>query len=216
MREKVIKEIIATSADVIVFDIDGTLKDLVLEHKIALLGSMDNIENKKIRKKIVVLLDKVAMWLVKTGMLPTNERMKKILINCYAIILNEKIPKFKESYRTFYENENIIFNNVEFLLKELLAKKEVYFVTINKQNYNLDKHGIIQDRIIYTTSQKKINAYEKLLEDKNLNKNNLLIVGDNLIDDIKAAKKLGIDSLLVDNYGSDIKRFVAKLLNVGM
>ena len=47
MREKVIKEIIATSADVIVFDIDGTLKDLVLEHKIALLGSMDNIENKK-------------------------------------------------------------------------------------------------------------------------------------------------------------------------
>ena len=80
----------------------------------------------------------------------------------------------------------------------------------------MDVHGIIQDRIIYTTSQKKINAYQKLLEDKNLNKESLLIVGDNLVDDIRAAKKLGIDSLLVDNYNSTVKRFAAKLLNVGM
>ena len=44
------------------------------------------------------------------------------------------------------------FNNIEKLLKELLVEKEVYFVTINKQNYNLDAHGIMQDRIIYTTN----------------------------------------------------------------
>ena len=177
---------------------------------------MSSIKNKKIRKKAVLLLDKVAMWFVKTGILPTNERMKKILTNVYAIILNEKFESFKMEYKLYYENVNIIFNNIEKLLKELLVEKEVYFVTINKQNYNLDAHGIVQDRIIYTTSQKKINAYEKLLEDKSLNKDSLLIVGDNLVDDIRAAKKLGIDSLLVDNYGSDIKRFVAKLLNVGM
>lgn len=216
MNEIVVKKIVAVSADVIIFDIDGTLKDLVLEHRVALKGGMNNIKKKKMRKKVVILLDKIAMWFVKTGMLPTNERMKKILTNIYAIVLNENFESFKTAYKLYYESENILFNNIERLLKELLEEKDVYFVTINKQNYNLDEHGIIQDRIIYTTSQKKIIAYQKLLEDKNLDKDSLLIVGDNLVDDIRAAKKLGIDSLLVDNYNSGVKRAMAKILNVGM
>lgn len=216
MNEVVVQKIIDGNADIIIFDIDGTLKDLVREHKTALKAGMKNIKNKKIRKNIVLLLDEVAMWFVKSGILPTNERMKKVLTKLYVFILNEDSEKFKNIYKAHYENTNILFKNIEKLLNKLLGEKDVYFVTINKQNYNLDSHGIIQDKIIYTTSQKKIKAYRKLLDDKKFDKRKLLIVGDNLIDDIRAAKKLGIDSLLVDNYDSAVKRFVAKVLNVGM
>ena len=217
MRQRVLEKVAALNAKIIVFDIDGTLKDLVAEHKEALRMVLDKfIKGKKVRKSLVLLLDKIAMWFVKSGILPTNERMKRILTGFYAIILGKNINDFRELYNLFYEKENILFDESKELLEELFKTKEVYFVTINKQNYNLEEQGIIQDRIIYTMSEKKQKAYERLFEEKKLDKSKVLIIGDNLFDDIKSAKKNGVACLLLDNYDSRVKRFVARILNVGM
>lgn len=216
MKERVLQQVTSLGAHVIVFDIDGTLKDLVREHKESLKGVVELVEKKTIRKKVVLSLDKVAMWFVKAGVLPTNGRMQRILMTIYATILNENKKCFNDSYMLFYDNENILFNDSKELLKDLLLDKEVYFVTINKQNYNLEEHGIIQERIIYTQAEKKKEAYRRLFDEKKLDKSKILIIGDNLFDDIKSAKKLGIECLLVDNYNSKTKRIIAKLLNVGM
>lgn len=217
MKQRVIENVATLNASVIVFDIDGTLKDLVGEHKEALEKVVNGfVKRKKLRKKLVFSLDKIAMWFVKSGILPTNGRMQRILITIYSIILCENISNFKELYKLFYEKENILFKESKELLKELSRAKEIYFVTVNKQNYNLEEHGISQDRIIYTEAEKKKEAYQRLLDEKKLNKSKMLIVGDNIFDDVKSARKLGVESLLVDNYDSKTKCFIAKILNVGM
>jgi len=217
MKQKVLENIAALNANIIVFDIDGTLKDLVREHKEALKKAVNGfVKGKKLRKKFVFGLDEIAMWFVKSGVLPTNGRMQRILITIYSIILCENIANFKESYKFFYEKENILFNESKELLDELLLTKEVYFVTVNKQNYNLEKQGISQDRIIYTLVEKKKKAYQRLFGEKGLDESKVVIIGDNLFDDISSAKKLGVKSLLVNNYNSNFKCFIAKILNVGM
>ena len=217
MIKKLLKKIRAKDARVVVFDIDGTLKDLVKEHQAALSKVMNRfVKGKLIRKKLILFLDRIAMWFVKAGILPTNEKMQRTLITIYATILCENINNFNELYEVFYEAENILFDEVKAMLNGISKTKDVYFVTINKQNYNLEEQGIASDRIIYTMSEKKVKAYKRLVEEKKLDKNDIIIVGDNIFDDIRAAKKLSIKYLLVDNYDSKFKRMVAKILNVGM
>ena len=216
MKQRVLQKIASLDATVIVFDIDGTLKDLEMEHKEALKRVVELIEKKAFRKKIVFGLDKIAMWFVKSGVLPTNGKMQRILTIIYAGILNENKKVFHASYMLFYDNENILFNESKELLEELLIDKDVYFVTINKQNYNLDEHGIIQERIIYTEVEKKKEAYQRLFDEKELDKSKVIIIGDNLWDDVISAKRLGVECLLVDNYNNKFKRFIRKFLNVGV
>jgi len=217
MKQNVLEKITALDVEIIVLDIDGTLKDLASEHKETLSTVLNCfIKGKKTQKRMICLVDKIAMWFVKAGILPTNERMQRILTTMYAIFLFENISEFRKQYEFFYRKEIVIFDEMKQLLEEISKAKDIYFVTINKQNYNLEEQGIASDKIIYTMSKKKVKAYKRLIEEKKLDKSKILIVGDNLFDDIKSAKKLGIKYLLVDNYDSKFKRFIARILNVGM
>lgn len=217
MKERIMELIKEKDSEIIVFDIDGTLKDLIAEHTEALNKVLRNcIRWKELRKKLVLWLDRISMWFVKAGILRTNQRMQNILLTIYAIILGRNAYDFRELYKIFYEQENVLFSETKELLEQLSKSKEVYFVTINKQNYNLESQGINADRIIYTMSGSKKKAYQRLFKSKQLDKSKVVIIGDNLFDDVFAARKLGVKSVLVDNYNSKCKRFIANMLNVGM
>jgi len=203
-------------AEIVIFDIDGTLKDIVGEHSEALLETLNTIERKNFRKNIVLLLDRIAMWFIKNGILPTTEKMQHKLTTLYSLVLNEYNDKFKEKYKFFYKRTVIPFISSNALLEELLKTKKIYFVTINKQKYNLETKLLSKGKVIYAGDKSKVYAYQRLFKEENIDKEKAIIIGDNILDDINAAKILGVRCLLVDNYNSKIKRFISKVLNVGI
>ena len=70
MIEKLKEAIMATDAEVILLDIDGTIKDLVKEHQTALRITVNGFNRgKNLRRKFVFFLDKIAMSFVKAGIL---------------------------------------------------------------------------------------------------------------------------------------------------
>ncbi len=217
MLENVKKTIMATDAAYVILDIDGTIKDLVKEHQTALSITVNGFtRGKKLRRKLVFFIDKIAMSFVKSGILSTNRDRQEFLLGLYAIILGRSISEFRELYDSFYEDKVIIFKDVNAFIKEIEKTKKVCFVTINRQNYNIEKLGIKKEDIYCVKSKKKIYAYKTVMMMNDLDPEEILVVGDNLFDDIRPAKKLGCKCLLVDNYNSKLKRFIAKLLNVGM
>ena len=209
--------ILSTNADVILLDIDGTIKDLVREHQEVLETIVNGFNRgKNLRRKFVFWLDKIAMSFVKSGMLSTNRAKQNFLLNLYALILGKNMKDFRNLYNIFYKQKVIVFDGAKELLEQVPKTKRLYFVTINDQNYNLEELGIKKEDIICVKTKRKLKAYAEIISCNNINPNKVLIVGDNISDDIKPAKKLGCKYLLVDNYNSKIKRMLAKSLNVGM
>ena len=218
MVEKLKEAIMATDASYVVLDIDGTIKDLVKEHQTALRVVVNGFNRgKKLRRKFVFFLDRIAMWFVKSGILSTNRDRQEFLLGLYAIILGKSISEFRELYDSFYNDKSITFKGVREFVEEVGKTKKVCFVTINSQNYNIiEKLGIKKEDIYCVKSKKKIYAYKTVMMMNDLDPEEMLVIGDNIFDDIRPAKKLGCSYLLVDNYKSKFKRFLAKLFKVGI
>ena len=210
--------IISTDVDVILLDIDGTIKDLVKEHSEALIVTVNGfVHGKNLRKKFVFFLDRIAMSMVKSGVFSTNKRKQRFLLGLYAFILGMNKKEFCKLYDVFYSEQLIIFSNVKEMLEDALRKKQVYLVTINSQNYNLENLDVPREDIICAARfNNKLDAYKKVVFEKRISPARVLVVGDNLVDDIIPAEKLGFKYLLVDNYNSKFKRFVAKIFKVGI
>lgn len=213
MNTTVLRKIKETNAKIIIFDIDGTLKDLCKEHDNALRLTLDKFNVGKKRKKIICTLNKLAMSMVKVGLFPTNNIMQHILVFVYSIISLKTIKKFSSEYYTNYSKQICLFHGEKELLLALNSDKQIYFSTINKQNYNLEECDIPQKKIIYTTGIFKWKTYEKLLKEKNFSKQDVLIVGDNIFDDFLSAKILKVKCLLVNNYNSKVKEKFCELFN---
>ena len=217
MIEKLKEAIMATDAKVVLLDIDGTVKDLVKEHQTALRVTVNGFNRgKNLRRRFVFFLDKIAMGFVKSGILSTNRDRQEFLLAVYAIILGKSISEFRELYNTFYNDKVIMFKGVKEMLEEVKSKKEVYFVTVNHQNFNIEKIGIDRENIYCVQARKKIYAYKTVLMMNDLDPEDALVIGDNIFDDIRPAKRLNCKYLLVDNYKSKFKRFLAKLFKVGI
>ena len=197
----------------IIFDIDGTLKDLCKEHTNAVKLALRQFEVGKSRNGVILAINRAAMYLVKTGLISTNTSKQNFLVKVYALIAGVKIVEFYEQYFENYTKELCLFDGTYELLAELNTKKDVYFATINKQNYNLEECGIPQDRIMYTEGAFKAATYNKLLKRFNLECHQVFIVGDNLFDDILSAKRLGVKCLLINRYNSKLKSVICKLVN---
>lgn len=214
MEKELLNEIKKTKAEIVVFDIDGTLKDLCAEHSSAVKLSIAEFANcKKIRKKLILSIDKLAMSTVKTGLLPTNHIMQNVLIFIYSIVLNVRFRKFKKVYFAYYKKELRLFDGAVELIEKLNKSYEVYFATINKQNYNLEACGIGQDKIIYVTDKLKKTTYSKFIKCKGVDRAKVIIVGDNVFDDMLSAKIIKTKHILVNNYNSKIKKIICRLLN---
>lgn len=214
MEKGILDEIKKSKAEIVVFDIDGTLKDLCAEHSIAVKLSMEEFEgHKKVRKNLILFVDKIAMNIVKTGLLPTNHIMQNILVFVYSILLNVKFNKFKKTYFAYYKKQLCLFDGAFELIQELSKSHDVYFATINKQNYNLEECGISQEKIIYVTDGLKKTTYTRFIKSKGIDKSRVIIVGDNVFDDMLSAKIIKTKHILVNNYNSKVKKIICRVLN---
>lgn len=213
MNKSVINIINRYNPKAIIFDIDGTLKDLCKEHTNAVELALKQFSVGKFRSGIVLAMNRIAMIIVKTGLLPTNHSKQNFLVKVYALIAGVKIIEFYDQYFENYTKELCLFDGAYELLTSLNAKKDVYFATINKQNYNLEECGIPQERIMYTEGAFKAATYNKLLKRFNLEIHEVLIVGDNFFDDFISAKQLGVKFLLVNRYNSKLKSVICRLVN---
>lgn len=196
----------------VIFDIDGTLKDLCKEHTNALVNTLAQFEVEGFKKKVILAINKLAMFVVKTGIIPTNHSNQNFLVKIYSYFAGIRHVDFYEQYFENYTSELCLFDGVYELLLSLNKEKDVYFATINKQNYNLEACGIPQERIMYTEGTFKTATYNKLLKLFNLEPHEVIIVGDNLFDDFLSAKQLGVKSILVNRYNSKFKDIIGRIL----
>ncbi len=201
------------NAKVVILDIDGTLKDLCKEHSNAVKCTLNQLEVSKFKQKIVLAINKLAMYIVKTGFIPTNHSKQNFLVKIYAILCGVKIVDFYELYFENYTREICLFDGAYELLQNLNDEKEIYFATINKQNYNLEACGIPQERITYTDGAFKVATYNRLIKSIGIDKSEVVIVGDNIFDDLFSAKQLEIKCFLVNRYKNRIKSVICKLVN---
>lgn len=202
-----------SKAKVVIFDIDGTLKDLCKEHSNALLLTLDECNTGKIRKNAVLLLNKAAMLMVKTGVFSTNHRKQNVLIKVFAILSGTRNKNFVNEYFKNYAKQLYLFDGACELLCALKSEKTVYFATINKQNYNLEEYGIPEEKIVYTEGALKVATYSKILKDIGVQKQDVIIVGDNVFDDMLSAKLLGVKCLLVNHYNNKLKAIFCAIVN---
>ena len=213
MNRKVLYGINKSQAKLVIFDIDGTLKDLCQEHTNALRLTLNHHNVSKKRRRLVLFINKVAMAMVRTGMFTTNRRKQNLLLKVFGIMSCVKLDKFLDNYYENYAKQVVVFDGTYELLNKIGIEKVVYFSTINKQNYNLESYGIPQDRIVYSNRYFKAAAYRQILKTVNVKKEDVIIVGDNVFDDILAAKSLGVKSFLVNHYNSKLKGLLCRLIN---
>lgn len=213
MNTTVLHMIEKSKAKVIILDIDGTLKDLCEEHSAALRTTLKECGTGTIRKKLINFVNSIAMSMVKTGVFSTNRCKQSILIKVFSILSGVKSKQFTDEYFNNYINQIKLFNGAYNLLRALDGEKTVYFATINRQNYNLEECGIPQNRIVYTEGVFKVKAYEKILKDIGAEKQDVIVIGDNIFDDVLSAKLLGVKCLLVNHYNSKLKKVMCKLVN---
>ena len=213
MNKSVDKLIERYNPKVIVFDIDGTLKDLCKEHTNAVKLTLKQFEVGGVKSTAILALNRMAMFLVKIGLLSTNPSKQNFLVKTYACLAGVKLIEFYDQYFENYIREICLFDGVYELLTSLNKERQVYFATINKQNYNLEECGIPQERITYTEGAFKIATYNKLLKGFNVQPHEVIIVGDNFFDDFISAKHLGVKCLLVNRYNSKLKSVICTLVN---
>lgn len=213
MNTNVLRMIESSKVKVIIFDIDGTLKDLCKEHSIALSYALNECNVSSMRKNVVMLVNRIAMLMIKMGIFSTNNFKQRFLLKVFAILSGVKVKTFSNAYLKKYTEQICLFEGVFDILSYLKREREIYFSTINKQNYNLEECGIPQERIVYTEGKFKVTTYKKILKSIGVDKKEIIIVGDNIIDDILAAKFLGLKSLLVNHYNSKIKSVFCKIVN---
>lgn len=213
MKLNLLQKIQNSNASYIIFDIDGTLKDLCKEHTVALRITVEDSKVGKIRENIVMIFNKLAMAMVKTGLFSTNRRKQNLLIRIFSMIVGIKYKKFSNEYFENYEKQLYLFNETCHILTELKGNKTVYFATVNRQNYNFEEYGIPEERIIYTDGSFKIDLYRRILENIGIDKKEVIIVGDNVFDDLISAKLLGTKCLLVNHYNSKLKGVICQIVN---
>lgn len=213
MNKNIRRFVESSDAKVVIFDIDGTLKDLCKEHTNAVQCTLERFEVSGFKRRAILALNKLAMYIVKTGFIPTNSSKQNFLVKVYAILCGVKIVDFYEAYFESYTREICLFDGVSGLVKSLNCESEVYFATINKQNYNLEACGISQERISYTERAFKVATYNRIIKSTGIPKKDIVIVGDNVFDDLVSAKQLGVKCFLVNRYKSRLKSLVCKLVN---
>lgn len=101
-----------------------------------------------------------------------------------------------------------VFEETNDVLKELSKKYKIYIgsttdtepLLSDVKNNNIKLDGIYTSEILKTYKPQK-NFYTQILEDIELKSDDVVFVGDSLIDDVKGPQSVGIDSVLLDRKG---------------
>lgn len=211
---------VLNNKNIIMLDIDGTIKDLVEENTDALIYTMKalNRVDIKLRGKLVLRLNKIITYFIKTGLLPTNSFMQYILLLIYSVLLLKSYSQFKTVYFKRYNEINIFFNGVNKKIEELYGKdKKIYLVTKNVQNRNILKCSdlnVISKLIISENKKSKYYMYNQIMTEFKLSKDSIVIVGDNLWDDVIPALVLGVNVIWCNMYSCKLKQIAIKILCV--
>lgn len=204
-------------------DIDGTLKDLAKENTSALIRTMKSMGkvNLKLRGKFVLWINKINMYFVKTGLLPTNSFMQKTLLFLYSVLLFKKYETFKNRYFKAYNKENIFFESAETIIGKLEDKGlKVYLVTKNRQNRRIlrltDKTiaSKIERIIVGKKNKSKYVVYKSFISSRGISKKEVLIIGDNFWDDVLPAILLGVTVVWCNMYNSKLKALVINIFKL--
>lgn len=204
-------------------DIDGTIKDLVTENTNALvitLKRMNNMHHSK-RGKFVLWINKINMWFIKIGMLPTNSIMQNILLFIYSVLLLQKYNVLKNIYFKEYNKENIFFECSDNMIQNIIASDfKVYLITKNNQNKRMLKlkdNNIIrntQNIIVGNKKLSKYSMYKAFISTKRISPNRVLIVGDNFWDDVLPSLLLGLKVVWCNMYNSKLKKLAINILKL--
>jgi len=211
--------LVNTNMDIVMLDIDGTIKDLVKENTDAIIKTMKIMDrvDLKLRGKLVLWINKINMYLIKTGLIPTNKFMQSVLLLTYSILLLKRYKQFKNIYFKEYNKEDVFFSGVEEKFDELYSNgKNIYLVTKNIQNQNILKCSNLKGiSKLSIGKQKKLKyyAYKTLVEELGLAKKSVIIIGDNLWDDVFPALILGVNVIWCNMYSSKFKKIVISLLS---
>lgn len=211
MKSNVINMVKKHDISAVIFDIDGTLKDLVTEHTIALKKALAIYPKKRKRIKLVLFINKVGMYVFKTGVTPTNKKKQHVLIKLFSFLLRVPYNELVTNYCSEYGKLNIFFESID-ILDDLENITEVFFATINPQNVGLNRMNMFKKRVNYDATNKKVSIYIDILKSNNLAPSKVLIVGDNFCDDIIPAKILKAHALYVNMYNTKLKKFITKML----
>ncbi len=201
-------------------DVDGTIKDLVKESTDALIVAMKNMNNinLKLRGRFVLILNRLNMYFVKTGLLPTNKIMQNILLFIYSVLLCKNYAKFRKEYFKEYNKEHVFFNNVDSMLESIYkSKKDIYLITKNDQNRNITDCYEVRYVKTITISKKrgaKKLMYKRFMKKHNLKNSEIVIIGDNFWDDVFPAIIMGINVVWCNMYDCKLKAVAIKVVKL--
>lgn len=201
---KIIRE---KSVRLIIFDIDGTIKDLHQEHKIAIEKVLKefNILYTK-RAKFALWLNSIGMVFFKWGCLPTNSFMQKVLLYIMSVITLSDFKKFKDLYYKNYPKYSILFEEMRTEILSLPFELNIILSSTNEYNLST-KQELCKE---FCVEKIRAKNYSKIIKEEKIPANSVLIIGDNFFDDFLPAKVLGCNVLLVNMYQSQTKEFFMK------
>lgn len=201
-------------------DIDGTIKDLVKESTNALEKTMQYMGNVNLtnRGKFVLWLNKISMYIVKLGILPTNKFMQNILMSAYSLILFKNPKIFTTRYFEEYNKEEVFLGDTNKIIEKLYNKDLVVcMLSKNNQNKNiLEKNQqsaetknfakYVATVCIANNNIIKYFLYKSFMKKRNIYDVEVVIIGDNFFDDVLPAMFLGTKVVWCNKYNSKLKQ----------
>ncbi len=182
----------------IFFDADDTIKDFTREDYLILQKIHKKLKvDNTFRCKFLKILNKVAFTIKNTAVLKTNMDTLDFRLKMYAKILNVDCTEYSEEYYKYLSRYIILFSGSREIINYLKENGyNIFLITNNSTCYNIGKNLGFESNNIYTLSGvKKHLAMQDIIRKYNLKKEETVMIGDNLIEDVYYAKKVGINTI---------------------
>lgn len=209
MKLNLMKQIRENDIRLVVFDIDGTIKDLYTEHEIALKEAFKKLNIEKTNKvKFALWLNRVGMMFFKLGCLPTNCLMQNMLMRIMSGVTMSNYTKLKEYYYQSYPDNSILFEEIKKQIQSMPYDVDIILSSTN--NYTLSTK--VELCKVFHVKELKGKKYKTIVQSSNIPSANILVIGDNFFDDYLPAKRLGCKVCVVNMYNSKLKDIIITLI----
>jgi putative hydrolase of the HAD superfamily len=216
------------NVELVVFDLDDTLMAFDLVTNEAWEKAVDIFLQKKdlpVEKDVVLeKIHSTRKWYWadserhKTGrknMANARREIVKLALKDYSNIEVKELEKLADDYTQIHESLWYLFDDVEETLKKIKIKEIKLGIMTNGtsesqrrklKRFNIEKYFdyfYIEGEIGY--GKPDIRIYKYMLEETKIPVYKIIMVGDNLIWDIEAPQKLGINTIWINTKGAILK-----------